>query len=92
MLKRKALMESISSNLHNFLKKIGNNLSVPAKKFLRDSLVGLLQTDVTLITISRTSPTSPSDAQKAPFPRVVKCQNFSKSHLFEELESILISR
>jgi len=31
MLKRKALMESISSNLHNFLKKIGNNLSVPDK-------------------------------------------------------------
>ena len=27
MLKRKALMESISSNLHNFLKKIGKNLS-----------------------------------------------------------------
>ncbi len=29
MLKRKALMESISSNLHEFLKKIGNNLSLP---------------------------------------------------------------
>ena len=43
MLKRKALMESISSNLHSFLKKIGNNLSVPDKKFLRDSLVGLLR-------------------------------------------------
>jgi hypothetical protein len=43
MLKRKALMESISSNLHNFLKKIGNNLSLPDKKFLRDSLVGLLR-------------------------------------------------
>jgi len=43
MLKRKALMESISSNLHEFLKKIGNNLSVPDKKFLRDSLVGLLR-------------------------------------------------
>ena len=43
MLKRKALMESISSNLHNFLKKIGNNLSVPDKKFLRDSLIGLLR-------------------------------------------------
>jgi len=34
MLKRKALMESISSNLHSYLKKIGNNLSVPNKKFL----------------------------------------------------------
>lgn len=43
MLKRRALMESISSNLHNYLKKIGNNLSVPDKKFLRDSLVGLIR-------------------------------------------------
>ena len=43
MLKRKALMESISSNLHNFLKKIGNNLSVPDKKFLRDGFIGLLR-------------------------------------------------
>ena len=43
MLKRKALMESISSNLHNFLKKIGKNLSVPDKKFLRDSIIGLLR-------------------------------------------------
>ena len=43
MLKRKALMESISSNLHSFLKKIGNNLSLPDKKFLRDSLIGLLR-------------------------------------------------
>ncbi|MES0447476.1 MAG: hypothetical protein ABUJ92_13110 [Desulfobacterales bacterium] len=43
MLKRRALMESVSSNLHNFLKKIGNNLSVPDKKFLRDSLIGLLR-------------------------------------------------
>jgi len=43
MLKRRALMESISSNLHNFLKKIGNNLSVPDKKFMRDSLIGLLR-------------------------------------------------
>ena len=43
MLKRKALMESISSNLHNFLKKIANNLSLPDKKFLRDSLIGLVR-------------------------------------------------
>ncbi len=43
MLKRKALMESISSNLHNFLKKIGKNLSVPDKKFLRDGLIGLIR-------------------------------------------------
>jgi len=43
MLKRKALLESISSNLHNFLKKIGKNLPVPDKKFLRDSLIGLIR-------------------------------------------------
>ncbi len=43
MLKRKALMESVSSNLHNFLKKIGKNLSLPDKKFLRDSLIGLIR-------------------------------------------------
>jgi hypothetical protein len=43
MLKRIALMDSISSNLHGFLKKIANNLSVPDKKFLRDSLIGLIR-------------------------------------------------
>lgn len=43
MLKRIALMESISSNLHVFLKKIAKNLSVPDKKFLRDAIVGLLR-------------------------------------------------
>ncbi|MFH1615398.1 MAG: transposase [Planctomycetota bacterium] len=43
MLKRKALMESISSSLHNFLNKIGKKLSVPDKKFLRDSTIGLLR-------------------------------------------------
>ena len=43
MLKRKALRESVSSNLHNFLKKIGKNLSLPDKKFLRDGLIGLLR-------------------------------------------------
>jgi hypothetical protein len=43
MLKRKALMESISSNLHSFLKSIGKKLSVPDKKFLRDAFIGLLR-------------------------------------------------
>jgi hypothetical protein len=43
MLKRIALMECISSNLHSFLKKIGENLSVPDKKFLRDGLIGLIR-------------------------------------------------
>jgi len=42
MLKRKSLMESISSNLHCFLKKTGENLSLTDKKFLRDGFVGLL--------------------------------------------------
>ncbi len=49
MLKRKALMESISSNLHSFIKKIGNNLSVPDKNFLRDSLIGLIRCDKTIV-------------------------------------------
>jgi hypothetical protein len=43
MVKRKALMESLSSNLHNFLEKINPNLSMPDKKFLRDGLIGLLR-------------------------------------------------
>jgi len=43
MLRRKALIESISSNLYKFLKKIGKKLSVPDKKFLRDSLIGLIR-------------------------------------------------
>ncbi len=43
MVKRRALMESISSNLHSFLKKTGENLSLTDKKFLRDGLVGLLR-------------------------------------------------
>ncbi|HBG77783.1 MAG TPA: hypothetical protein DDW84_02880 [Phycisphaerales bacterium] len=43
MLKRVALMESISSNLNDFLKKITNNLPLPDKKFIRDSLIGLIR-------------------------------------------------
>ena len=43
MLKRRALMESISSNLHSFLKKMGKNLPLPSKKFLRDATIGLLR-------------------------------------------------
>jgi len=43
MVKRRALMESISSNLHSFLKKTGKNLSLTDKKFLRDGLVELLR-------------------------------------------------
>jgi hypothetical protein len=36
-------MEFISSNLHGFLKRTGYNLSIPDKKFLQDSLIGLLR-------------------------------------------------
>jgi len=43
MIKRKALMESLSSNLHSFLKKTDQNLSLPDKKFLRDGFIGLLR-------------------------------------------------
>ena len=53
MLKHKALMESISSNLHSFIKKIGKNMSVPDKKFLRDRLVGLISCQ-TILTFSYT--------------------------------------
>lgn len=43
MVKRQALMESLSSNLHDFIKKISWNLSLPDRKFLRDAMVGLLR-------------------------------------------------
>jgi len=49
MLKRKALMESVSSNLQSFLKKIGKNLSLPDKKFLRDSIIGLLRSNKPIV-------------------------------------------
>ena len=43
MLKRIVLMDSISSNLLSFLKRIGKNLSLPDKKFLQDAIIGLLR-------------------------------------------------
>jgi len=43
MVKQGALMESLSSNLHGFLKQIGMNLKVPQRKFLRDGFVGLVR-------------------------------------------------
>lgn len=43
MFKQNALMESLSSNVHGFLKGIGGNLTVPEQKFLRDGFVGLLR-------------------------------------------------
>lgn len=43
MVKCKALMESLSSNLHGFLEKTNQNLSMLDKKFLWDGLIGLLR-------------------------------------------------
>lgn len=43
MVKREAPMESLSSGLHDFLKKISENLSLPDKKFPRSGLIGLLR-------------------------------------------------
>jgi hypothetical protein len=43
MVKRKALMESLSSNLNDFLKETSKNLSLPSKKFLRDGFIGLFR-------------------------------------------------
>jgi hypothetical protein len=43
MVKRFALMESLSANLHDFLKKVSGNLLLPDRKFLRDAIIGLLR-------------------------------------------------
>jgi len=43
MVKRETLMESISSNLHSFLRKTSKNLSLTDKKFLRDAFISLLR-------------------------------------------------
>ena len=43
MVKQDALMESLSSNLDEFLQRIEGNLSVPEKKFLRDGFIGLVR-------------------------------------------------
>jgi len=42
MLKRKALIESLSFNLHSSLKQASKNMSLPDNKFYRDGFVGLL--------------------------------------------------
>jgi hypothetical protein len=60
MLKRTALMESISSNLHSFLKKTGKNLSLADRKFLRDGLIGLIRAGQPIVW-------SPLSAAKANF-------------------------
>jgi hypothetical protein len=43
MIKREALMESLSSNLNDFLKETSKNLSLPSKKFIRDGFIGLFR-------------------------------------------------
>ena len=43
MVKTHALMESISTNLGDFLHVIDADLAPPQKKFLRDGLIGLLR-------------------------------------------------
>ena len=43
MARPQALMEAVSANLNWFLQPIGENLTKPQKKFLRDGLVGLLR-------------------------------------------------
>lgn len=43
MSRPEALLESISDNLGHFLQKIDAGLTKPRKKFLRDSLIGLLR-------------------------------------------------
>jgi hypothetical protein len=37
MVKRFAQMESVSSNLHDFLKEVSQNLSMPDTKFRREA-------------------------------------------------------
>jgi hypothetical protein len=43
MVKRYVLMESLSANLHDFLKKVSENLSLLDKKFLCDGFIGLIR-------------------------------------------------
>jgi hypothetical protein len=49
MVKRFALMESLSANLHDFLKKVSENLSLPDKKFLYDGLVALIRSSKPIV-------------------------------------------
>ena len=43
MVRTRALMESVSANLQDFLQPIGVDLTKPQKKFLREGLLGLLR-------------------------------------------------
>jgi hypothetical protein len=42
-------MESLSANLHDFLEKVSENLSLPDKKFLHDGLVALIRSGKPII-------------------------------------------
>jgi len=64
MIKRLALMDSISANLINYLKLIASELSLPQKKFLKDSFIGLIRSGKPIVCqIARQLPN-----QKASFP------------------------
>ena len=43
MFRHHALIEYLSANLHDFIHQIGENLSRPDKKFLRDGFIGLIR-------------------------------------------------
>jgi len=43
MIKAHALMDSLSANLNNFISQIHGDLTLPQKKFLRESLIGLIR-------------------------------------------------
>ncbi|MCY2931394.1 MAG: hypothetical protein NTV86_18280 [Planctomycetota bacterium] len=43
MARTQALMETVSANLSWFLRPIGEKLTKPQKKFLREGLIGLLR-------------------------------------------------
>ena len=43
MFRHNALIENLSTNMHDFLNKINVNLTKPNKKFLRDGIIGLIR-------------------------------------------------
>ena len=43
MFRHHALVEHLSSNLHDFLNQISGNLSKPNKKLLRDGIIALIR-------------------------------------------------
>jgi len=49
MTRPQALMEAVAANLNWFLQHMGENLTKPQKKFLRDGLIGLLRAGRTVV-------------------------------------------